>query len=194
MTWLGTRSVHLGGYDFEAREDIEEIHAADNIAAVYMASHYLGNEAYHWTKSKAVRDASLKSGLGKPGQYNIEDHEVPTAYVELSDESRRRLVEKYGSPMEVVSEGQFDVEKAYKRDNPTYVRIWVAGNPEEGGSSEAAADAYGPYGVKIRLADYIADHDPWGVVIEDFTYGYGLTLDGPIPSEYLSPVEWKGSR
>lgn len=186
MPFLGA----LGELDFENREDIEELGVEDSIAAVSWAADMLGNDAYHWTKSKADRDATLKAGLGKRRKYVIESHEVASAYVELSESSRRRLVKKYGSPGEVVSEGQLDVEKAYKKDNPTYVRVWIAANPEEGGAGEAAANAYGPYGVRVRLADYIAEQDPWGVAIEDFAFGYGLTLDAPIPSQYLSPVEW----
>jgi len=177
-------------WNLREREDLAELGVDAERDYITTAASVYGNDAYHWTKTRAARDAMLREGLGISGKYFIEGHEMAAAYAELPDAARKRLLAKYGDdPYTVVTIGERDVEKAYRRANPRWSRVWVSGDPIGSDQGARAAADYGPYGVRIRLEDWLADADPWGNVVEDYAYGMGLIFEGTIPPEYLSPVD-----
>lgn len=178
-------------WDVSAGEDIEELGDLD-IAAIQTAANVYGNNAYHWTRTKEAQESILRTGLGIPGQYSLDDHEAAAAYTELTAATRRKLLREHGDDPHAVVADSYAVEKAFKKDNPRYSRVWVSGDPRKSAEGRKAAGDYGPYGVRIRFEDWLADTDAWGLAVEDYAYGMGLTFEGPIPPQYLEPVEFRG--
>lgn len=145
-----------------------------NLVDGLSAMPFRGGKGYHWT-SKSAAKKIMRQGLGTKN-FGVEEHVAYPLFLDLPQKEQERIFDKFEGNSFSSSNNAWvrEVEKASKKAG--YYMSWLATKP-------ASTSSWGDVCIEVDMEG--VESLGWGIMIDDFAFGYGVIMAKKIPPKYL---------